>query len=1019
MKFDLSYLSDPSVLHLGCEKPRAYFIPHDTAESARTGDREKSGRFFSLCGEWDFRYCRSVRELGDFLAPDAPAFTETIRVPMSWQMALDRDYDKPLYTNRRYPYPIDPPHIPDENPCGLYRRKFIADRAMLENRETYLTFEGVDSCFYLFVNGTFAAYSQVSHSPSEICVTPYLHEGENELLVLVFKWCDGSYLEDQDKIRLSGIFREVYLLSRDRVHLRDLYVRTTTAEDFSSAAVEIEAELSGDAEISYALSDPNGTLLCEGKLPAGKNAKLTLPLEKPMLWSDETPYLYELLLTVGGETIRQPIGVRRYEVRDGVVLINGQKVKCKGVNRCETHPELGYTVPLDQLIRDLMILKAHNVNMIRTSHYPNDPRFYELCDQYGFYVCDEADIETHGMQFRALKYPTHQLSWGSLTDDPAWREAYLDRAERVMERDKNFTCVIFWSVGNECGVGANFRVMADYFHERMPGCIVHSENLTRLENMVEKGRLTKEEAHWERYGRFADINSRMYPSLDDVKKYYIADTAERRPFYLCEYSHAMGNGPGDLKAYWDLIYSDDRFFGGCVWEMIDHSVNIGTKDDPKFVYGGYFGYPMHDNHFCVDGLLFPDRTPYTGMLEYRQVLRPVRIDSFDFATGRFAVRSLRHFTDLSDLDLKWKLERNGKTLAEGCFEKLGIAPQQSRELGIDPSVFSGLTGNCFLTFSYVQNKDYPWADAGYEVGFEQFEAPASAMETTPAPKRDLTLRTEAFDYLITDGHSSWRVDRLRGLIAEIRSGEKELLASPIGLNIWRAPTDNDAKLRPAWDAELMPLADSRCDRCSVEEESAQRIVISASLTVAAPSRRPLLRAELRYIFADGGVEIEQSYHVLSLAEKLGDAYVAKEPVEELCLPRLGLQFSMPEGSEQLSWFGPGPTSAYADMGAAARMGRFETTVTEHFEHYIYPQENLAHSGTRRFAVCGDDGVGLRVMPSGESKSLSFNCSHFTPHMLDEAQYDFELVLLEETVVHVDLLQTSIGSASCGAPVPET
>ena len=249
---------------------------------------------------------------------------------------------------------------------------------MLENRETYLTFEGVDSCFYLFVNGTFAAYSQVSHSPSEICVTPYLHEGENELLVLVFKWCDGSYLEDQDKIRLSGIFREVYLLSRDRVHLRDLYVRTTTAEDFSSAVVEIEAELSGDAEISYALSDPNGTLLCEGKLPAGKNAKLTLPLEKPMLWSDETPYLYELLLTVGGETIRQPIGVRRYEVRDGVVLINGQKVKCKGVNRCETHPELGYTVPLDQLIRDLMILKAHNVNMIRTSHYQAQNEAYAV-----------------------------------------------------------------------------------------------------------------------------------------------------------------------------------------------------------------------------------------------------------------------------------------------------------------------------------------------------------------------------------------------------------------------------------------------------------------------------------------------------------------------------------------------------------------------------------------------------------------------------------------------------------------
>ena len=1020
MKFDLSYLSNPSVLHLGCEAPRAYFIPFENAETARTGDREQSERFISLCGEWDFRYGRSVRELGDFLSESSPAFNETIRVPMSWQMALDRDYDRPLYTNRRYPHPIDPPHIPDQNPCGLYRRRFRLNADFLRDRDLYLNFEGVDSGFYVFVNGECIAYSQVSHCTSEICVTKYLHEGENELLVLVFKWCDGSYLEDQDKPRLSGIFREVYLLSRERVHLRDFYFRTSIAEDFSLAQVEVEFDLTGSAEITYALRDPEGTLIADGRRLIEEKGTIRFPVSAPKLWSDELPQRYELLLTIGKETIRQMVGLRRYEIRNGVVLVNGKPVKGKGVNRCESHPELGAAIPYEHLLRDLMILKAHNVNMIRTSHYPNDPRFYELCDQYGFYVCDEADLETHGLQYRELLYPTHFLSWSALTDDPSWRDAYIDRAQRVMERDKNFACVLFWSVGNESGCGCNYRAMADYYHERMPGCIVHSENLTRLKNFIERGLLTKEEARWDHYGDYTDINSRMYPSPDDVEKYYLAEGTENKPLYLCEYSHAMGNGPGDLATYWNLILSHDRFFGGCVWEMFDHAVNVGTVDAPKYVYGGYFGYPMNDNHFCVDGLLSPGRVPHIGMLEYRQILRPARIDAFDFASGRFCVRNLRYFTDLSDLDLTWKLERNGEEIASGAFPSLAAMPQGSEEYRIDPSIFRDLTGDCYLTFSYLLHSDRPWAKAGYEIGFEQFEAP-SKQESAPAfLRRPLSIQTEPYDYKVTDGRTVWRVDRMRGLVSEISLDGKALLASPICLNVWRAPTDNDSKLRPYWDEALLFMTDTRCDACMIEEESPDRIVVRSKLTLAAPSRRPILRGDVQYIFtSEGALTIEQSLHVLSLAEQFGTAYAPKAPVKELCLPRLGLQFSMPEGAELLRWFGPGPTGSYADMHLSARMGRYESSVTDHFEHFIYPQENLAHNGTRRFSVRAADGFGLKLVPGGEDKSFSFNCSHFTPQMIDEAKYDDELIPLKETVVNVDLLQTGIGSASCGAPVPKS
>lgn len=1025
MKMDLSFLTDPQILHVGCEAPRAYFVPFGSVSAARTGNRAASNRFLSLCGDWDFRYCRSVRELGDFLAPDAPAFQEKLTVPMSWQMALDRDYDRPLYTNVRYPIPVDPPFVPDENPCGLYRRFFELDAEAIASRELYLNFEGVDSAFYVYLNGQFVAYSQVSHMTTEINVSGVARAGMNELLVVVFKWSDGSYLEDQDKIRLSGIFREVYLLLRDPIHLRDVFVRTPTAPDFSSASVNVDVDMTGNATLGYTLTAPDGGTVAEGTLPVDGKGTFSIPVSTPVLWSDEVPNLYELILTIGGEVIRLPVGVRRFEIIGRVVYINGKKVKGKGVNRHDSHPLLGAATPLEHMERDLMILKAHNINMIRTSHYPNDPRFYELCDRYGFYVCDEADIETHGMQVGSFGQPMTIESWSQLTDNPAWKAAYLDRAERMMERDKNHACVLFWSVGNESGCGSNHAAMSEYFHRRYPGCIVHSEDQTRLRCDLEKGRIAPEHAALEKMGDYADVDSRMYPGLKETEDLYLKNKKAAKPFFLCEYSHAMGNGPGDLEAYWERIYQYDCFFGGCVWEMLDHSVDVGTPGHPKYLYGGDYGNPVNDGNFCVDGLLYPDRRPHTGMLEYKQVLRPARISAFRSETGTFSIRNYRCFQSLSDLDLCWKLERNGKTVTEGKFPSLNVAPGHSRTYRIDPSVFAGLSGNCYLTFSFRSNAARPWADVGYEVGFEQFAVPAAA-EAPASPslfRTTFSLAASEYDFTVTDGETVYRVDRLRGQIVSINNRGKEMLSAPVFLNVWRAPTDNDRKIRREWESDLLHLATTRCDRCEVTEESDSTIVIHASLTLAAPSRRPVLRAELDYRFERGrGVVLDQKLHVLSDEERLnllptvGHPQIdtaGKDLTKKPVLPRLGVQFSMPKGTEKLRWFGLGPMEAYIDKRQAARMGLYASTVTDHFEHYVRPQENMAHDDTKWLEVSTEAGHGLLIAPAGETAKISFNCSHFSPLTLTQTKHDFELTPAEETIVNVDLRQAGIGSNSCG------
>ena len=537
---EFNYHQDPKQLHIGCEKPHAYFIPYQSEAAANTTNRANSDFFYSLCGEWSFRYYDALHKVPNFIAPEWEfGKGDRLPVPMSWQYAKGRGYDTPHYINVNYPIPVDPPYVPVDNPCGLYERTFEVDGDVLANKKIYMVFEGVDSCFYLYINGKFAAYSQVSHMTTEVLVNDFLVEGENRVQILVLKWCDGTYLEDQDKIRSSGLIREVYLLARDAVHIEDIYTRTALNDDFSRAFITTELTLMGAAEVCCRLVSPTGEEIASSKNTVDGTRDFAIQIENPVLWSDEDPNLYVLYLQCGNEVIRQEIGIRRFEIKGKVLYVNGKKVKGKGVNRHDSHPQLGSATPVEHMLRDLYILKANNVNMIRTSHYPNDPRFLELCDRLGFFVCDEADLETPGFCMFG--------KWDALTDNDEWRDAYLDRAERMMERDKNRACVLFWSVGNESGIGKNHEAMAAYFHERMPGCFVHSEDLSRRKMDLYKKASHEERTKMRFTADYVDIDSRMYPSLWEMKHYYFENPQMEKPFFLCEYSHAMGNGPETLR----------------------------------------------------------------------------------------------------------------------------------------------------------------------------------------------------------------------------------------------------------------------------------------------------------------------------------------------------------------------------------------------------------------------------------------------------------------------------------------
>ena len=1008
--FDFKYHRSLETLHVNCEKPRAYFIPYDTEKKALADRRASSANLISLCGDWDFRFYENPTLIEDFTSPDfSSEGFDKMQVPRSWQTVLGKGYDVPNYTNVVYPFPFDPPHVPAANPCGLYSRDITLGAQFLK-KEIYINFEGVDSCFYLFVNGSFAGYSQVSHCTSEINITSLLREGKNNLRVLVFKWCDGSYMEDQDKFRLSGIFREVYLLARDRNHIRDIYLRPSLAEGYATGALKIETEADTALDYTYRLLSPDGTEIASDVSTVGKDTEITVT--SPELWCDEIPNLYTIVIHCGSEYIALSVGFKELKIKNGVIYINGKKVKARGINRHDSHPILGAAVPEDHMLHDLYIMKRHNINTVRTSHYPNDPRFPGMCDRLGFYLIDETDIETHGCQI--VKY------WDFITDSDDWTEAFLDRSARMFERDKNHPCVIMWSVGNEMGVGKNQAKAYDYFHRRMPECIVHCEDFSRrhASHILNRNGKSYSSSPYDIYRdqKCCDVMSYMYWSPEDCAELYLKSRekiTKELPLFLCEYAHAMGIGPGDLKAYWDVIYSNDRFFGGCVWEYCDHSVATGDDiyNNPRYVYGGDFGDIPNDNNFCVDGMVYPDRRPHTGLLEYKQVLKPFRITETDLEEASFRIKNMRFFTSLADTSVYWRFERDGKTLRKGFIPSPSINPGTSKKFIIDLDGVDKTKGG-ELTVTLVSNTDTEWAQAGYELGFEQISFEPVNTEKTGllssiSADASLSVCEDNERVTVTAGETAYAFGKLTGLLCSVIDNGREMLASPVTPTVWRARTDNDRKIFRDWvnTGYNTPVID--CRGLDIVETTDTSVTLKSKLIMSNFGRMPFLRLDITYtVLAEGGVIIRTD------AERCDPKYDSPAPA----LPRFGFEFKMPEHNERLVYFGRGSNESYEDMNNSSKLGIFETTVSDNFEHYIRPQENSAHVHTRWMSVSNLYGHGLLAL--SVDRPFSFNCCHYTPLQLFNTAHDYELVPLKETVVNIDYRNAGIGSNSCGPALNE-
>ncbi len=967
-----NYHQSTETLHVGCEKPRAYFVPFPCGCASKNAERGESTFFKSLCGEWNFKFFKSVNDVCDLSTEGSDKLT----VPMSWQMALGRGYDVPNYTNVNYPIPYDPPFVPDENPCGLYSRKFTVPAAMA-GKKIYLNFEGVDSAFYVWVNDEFAAYSQVSHMTSEIDITSLVHAGENEIKVLVLKWSDGTYLEDQDMWRMSGIFREVYLLFRDETHIRDIFVHCDLDDSFTDADFTADVDVTGKATVEWTLDCPCGETIFSGKCDVDESGKIVVPtIKNAKLWSDEEPNLYNLTLHCGNEYITLPIGARRVEIKDGCVVINGKKVKAKGVNRHDSHHLLGHATPVEHMVRDIMIMKAHNVNMVRTSHYPNDPRFTALCDKYGIYVCDETDLETHGAR-----------PWYALSRSPEWEGEYVDRVQRMVERDKNHPCVIFWSLGNESGWGQNHVAMHTWIKSRDTSRIVHYEGANYDYN---DGKYLRD---------VTDIESRMYPNPTWCDN-YCKNPERDEPLFLCEYSHAMGNGPGDLRDYWEVIEANDNFFGGCVWEFIDHSVAIGDKyGDPSFTYGGDFGDHPNDGNFCVDGLVYPDRRVHTGLEELKQAIMPVAVR--EVKPGTVAIKSRRYFKSLSDISMAWTVKVDGKAVKSGVHPNLDIAPEAEEVFEIVPENELPAHGTVTLDLSFRQNKPTEWADVGYEVGFAQFiYERAEKIKAAPA-LYPVELCENREEYTVTVGETVYKISKFSGMITDICDNGEHLITKPVVPQIWRAPTDNDRNVQWDWRNSSIHNAKVKCYSTEVVKADENEAVILSKISLAAAPNEVVLRADVTYTVKYGmGIKI---------------ACDVKWNIQKKHYPRFGMRLTMPEGAEQMRYFGYGPNESYVDKRLASKLGEYKSTVTENYEPYVFPQENSSHWGCRWADVHTVAGHGFLFT---SCEPFSFNASHFSPEQLTETRHHYELKREPETTVMLDMRMDGIGSNSCGPELAE-
>ena len=986
------YYENLSVLHENTMPARAYYIPASKRMDNLVEHREESDRMQLLNGTWKFQYFSSIYDIQDSFFEknyDTENFDE-IQVPSVWQMA---GYDTHQYTNIRYPFPFDPPYVPQDIPCGAYVHNFEYSRDEKASK-AFLNFEGVDSCFYVWINGSYIGYSQVSHMTSEFDVTDVLQDGTNTVAVLVMKWCDGSYLEDQDKFRMSGIFRDVYILKRPKQAISDYHIKTRI-EDML-AKVEIEMKFYSPLNVKISIEDRNGAVVALGSI--AEEGTAVLEIASPELWNTENPYLYKLILETENEVIVDHIALRKIEIKDQVIYLNGQKIKFRGVNRHDSDPVTGFTISLEQLTTDLTLMKQHNFNAIRSSHYPNAPFFYEMCDKYGFMVIDEADIEAHGpfMIYRKEDTDYNRFKrWNEkIADDPVWEEAIVDRVKLMVERDKNRFCIVMWSMGNESAYGCNFEKALEWTKNFDPDRITQYES-ARYRNYDETYDYSN-----------LDVYSRMYPALSEIQEYLDKDGS--KPFLLVEYCHSMGNGPGDFEDYFQMIQDNDKMCGGFVWEWCDHAIAHGTAENGKtiYAYGGDHGEEIHDGNFCMDGLVYPDRTVHTGLLEYKNVYRPARVISYDKESGELVLHNYMDFDDLKDyVKISYELTQDGLVISKGKLPEVSAAPHSEGKINLKINVPE--SGKCYLKFIYHLKKELPLLDEDHILGFDEIEVSKDGAKCKLAEKwlqktavdSELQVNENDTQIHIKGREFAYTIDKRTALFTEMKFAGREYLNHPMELNIWRAPTDNDMYIKSEWKKAHYDKAYTRAYTTEVVQGK-HGVKITSHASVVAETVQKILDVTITWkIEAAGKID--------------ADIAVTKDD-EFPDLPRFGVRMFLDKKLSAARYFGMGPQESYCDKHQAASHGLYHANVDDLHEDYIRPQENGSHYDCE-YVELNNSRYG--IVASAE-KAFSFNASYYTQEELEKKTHNYELIESDSVVFCVDYALNGIGSNSCGPVVLE-
>ena len=973
----LIYHQDPKAFRVNECATHAYFIPYESEESL-SSPREESAYYTDLNGEWLFRYEASVYDMDEFYKSgySIDGFCE-ITVPEVWQT---RGVDRAQYQSSPYTFIFDPPFVPEKNPCGAYIKHFELSPKHGKRYELHL--EGKDSCTYVWLNGSFVGYGECPHCDSCFDLTPYLKDGDNCLAILVLKWCSGTYLDDQDKIRLSGLFRSVYILERSENGIEDFSILTN-----NEGQVHIEVKTDSDVRVKLRRNDD---ILCVGSI---RNRKCDLLVNEPVLWSAEHPELYEIILECEGEFVRQRFGFREIKREGRAVLLNGQPIKLYGVNRHDSSPD-GYVTSLEFIKNELYLMKRHNINAIRTSHYPNDPRFYELCDELGFYVMCEADMECHGCHYVS--------QWVKVVGEPTFAEAIHDRIDRTYQAFKNFSSVCIWSLGNESDWGNNLKNEAVYIHKVDRSRLLHYEGVMHRPGVeVPEGERGISDEEVEFILDTFDLKSKMYTEIKDLGVMTLPQSRIDLPLVLCEYSHAMGNSCGDLRFYDEAVQSAESFFGTFVWEWCDHGLRLADKDGKEyFGYGGDYGEKHHRGNVCMDGMVSPDRQPHSALLEAKAVFAPMRVALED---GSLVFLNRNMFTDLSAYSFVLSVRADDKEVHSSPLS-VSCAPGESVKLDIPLLPVQGKDRVMYVRA--VTKESSPWADRGHPVAEYSFRLEDEQM--VPDAPQGAPLVTENHNSFVVSGKGfSYVFRKDEGVLSQIIRNGKEILCSAMAFNCYRAPTDNDVSISAAkdvyhkWRGDVSfgdiayPEVSVRNFNCRVESDC---VVLGGDFIFSVQGRKHISRGRLEYaIYSDGTMRISQSSRI---AENLN-----------YWLPRYGYIFALSEYAQDITYFGYGPAESYEDKCSHALIGRYSYVQDDPKGAYEKPQENGSHNGTEWVSLCVGGQV-LRV-----DGRFSFCASKYDQVDMTVARHRKDLREIGATNLYIDYRMSGVGSASCGGQHP--